>query len=465
MPDTRMIGGNKEVMNVKYDINAKAATSATLGQKELLPMLQSLLAERFKLKTHMEAREMPLSDLVLARSDGRLGPALKPSKSDCSNMEELNAKRAEVGGQGRFRVAHAEDRVSSSHARSRRPCRRPANISMHGDGQEMKTLADVLSQFTGKYVRDKTGLTGLYDFDIRLDIQLLMSLVQKMGVNVPAGALANIPQADGSSLMTALNEQLGLKLESRAGPGTSCLDSVEAPPGLSPRSVRNASAYTPVESRMVALHSARKSEPGPSTQLTLGQDSASFDPQCDKVSLPIMKLVCIAVAALLTTIMAGSAGAQGRGGIPVPALPDQPWEYQTANAKIRVRVLTPGLENPWSLEFLPDASILITERNGRLRHFKDGKLSGPVAGLPPVVSDNFISGLHDIKLHPNFAQNRCLWVYNKGDAPLQHPASLLAGRGSAAAVAAAAVRWRRARNARPPVWFSMAPHTAKSRTS
>ena len=126
--------------------------------------------------------------------------------------------------------------------------------------------------------------------------------------------------------------------------------------------------------------------------------------------------LCIAVAALLSTIMTGPAGAQGRGGIPVPALPDQPWDYQTANAKIRVRVLTAGLENPWSLEFLPDASILITERNGRLRHFKDGKLSGPVPGLPAVVADNFISGLHDVKLHPDFAQNRLVyWVYNKGE--------------------------------------------------
>ena len=135
----------------------------------------------------------------------------------------------------------------------------------------------------------------------------------------------------------------------------------------------------------------------------------------------------IAVAALLSVIMAGLADAQGRGGIPVPPVPDQPWEYQTANARIRVRVLTAGLENPWSLEFLPDASILITERNGRLRHFKDGKLSAPVAGLPAVVSDNFISGLHDIKLHPNFAQNRLVyWVYNKGDAPAP-PAPAAAG--------------------------------------
>ena len=146
-----------------------------------------------------------------------------------------------------------------------------------------------------------------------------------------------------------------------------------------------------------------------------------------------MKSLCIAVAVLLYAIMAGPAGAQGRGGIPVPALPDQPWEYQTANANIRVRVLTAGLENPWSLEFLPDASILITERNGRLRHFKDGKLSGPIAGLPEVVSDNFISGLHDVKLHPDFAKNRLVyWVYNKADAPAPAAAAPAAGGPAAA---------------------------------
>jgi glucose/arabinose dehydrogenase len=128
------------------------------------------------------------------------------------------------------------------------------------------------------------------------------------------------------------------------------------------------------------------------------------------------RLLRTAVIAATLTVISLPASAQRPGGVTAAPLPDEPWEYQTADANIRVSVLTDGLENPWSLEFLPDASILITERNGRLRHFKDGVLSGPVPGLPEVVADNFISGLHDIKLHPDFERNYLIyWVYNKSD--------------------------------------------------
>ncbi|MGD8339661.1 MAG: PQQ-dependent sugar dehydrogenase [Gammaproteobacteria bacterium] len=122
----------------------------------------------------------------------------------------------------------------------------------------------------------------------------------------------------------------------------------------------------------------------------------------------------IVASGLLLAVVAVPAMAQPGRGVAAAPLPDEPWEYQTAAGPIRVSVLAGGLENPWSLEFLPDDSILITERNGRLRHFKDGVLSGPVRGLPEVQADNFISGLHDIKLHPDFDANNLLyWVYNK----------------------------------------------------
>ena len=100
---------------------------------------------------------------------------------------------------------------------------------MHGDGQEIKQLIEMLSQMTGRPVRDKTGLTGRYDFDMKMDLQAVLAMAQRMGMNMPAAA-ANIPQSDGSSLMTALNEQLGLKLDSvRAPVDVLVIDSVEAP--------------------------------------------------------------------------------------------------------------------------------------------------------------------------------------------------------------------------------------------
>jgi uncharacterized protein (TIGR03435 family) len=106
----------------------------------------------------------------------------------------------------------------------------PTNISVHGDGQEIKQLIELLTQMTGRHVRDKTGLTGRYDFDMKLDLQALLAMAQGMGMNVPAGAAANIPQSDGSSIMTALNEQLGLKLDSTRAPvDVLVIDSVEAP--------------------------------------------------------------------------------------------------------------------------------------------------------------------------------------------------------------------------------------------
>ena len=212
--DAQLTGGPPALLAAKYDITARAAGTATLAMKELPQLLRSLLADRFKLKTHTESRELPLYDLVLARSDGRLGLNLKPSKSDCSKADELVAEQG---------AALAKGDVASVMGKPG-PCMvttdtsgGPLNLMMRADGQEMKQVVEILSQLTGRAVRDKTGLTGRYDFDMKLDLQMVLALAQRMGANIPAAA-ANIPQSDGSSLMTVLNEQLGLKLESTRGP-------------------------------------------------------------------------------------------------------------------------------------------------------------------------------------------------------------------------------------------------------
>jgi uncharacterized protein (TIGR03435 family) len=230
MQDFRIDGGPRALMGVKYDIIAKASGGATLKPKEMMPLVKNLLIARFKLKAHTESREMRIYDLVVARSDGRLGADIKPSKSDCSNADEINAKRAEAFAKGDLSAVMAKPGEVLACTLAPNVAGGPANISVHGDGQEIKQLIELLTPMTGRYIRDKTGLTGRFDFDMKLDLQTLLTMAQGMGMNIPAGAGANIPQSDGSSLMTALNEQLGLKLDSvRAPVDVLVIDSVEAP--------------------------------------------------------------------------------------------------------------------------------------------------------------------------------------------------------------------------------------------
>ena len=103
-------------------------------------------------------------------------------------------------------------------------------------------------------------------------------------------------------------------------------------------------------------------------------------------------------------------------GIQVPPLPTEPVTYHTAEGQdIRVVVLTRGLVRPWSIAFLPDGNMLVTERPGRLRLVHaDGTLEPePIAGLPEIRAVG-LSGLMDVALHPNFATNRLVYfTYTK----------------------------------------------------
>jgi len=90
------------------------------------------------------------------------------------------------------------------------------------------------------------------------------------------------------------------------------------------------------------------------------------------------------------------------------ALPAQP--YRSEEHAFRVVTLVEGLEHPWSLAFLPDGSMLVTERPGRLRMVANGKLDAkPIEGLPAVVEQGQ-GGLFDIVLHPDFEKNRFVYL-------------------------------------------------------
>lgn len=140
-------------------------------------------------------------------------------------------------------------------------------------------------------------------------------------------------------------------------------------------------------------------------------------------------------AALLTLVVTPSGKIHGQASgakaqtatLPTPPLGDGPWTFDTAEQhKLRVSVVTKGLSHPWNLTFLPGGStMLVTERAGKIRVIKDGRLDpNPVSGVPPVHAVR-LSGLMDIALHPKFSQNHWLYFTYTKDMPNEQVATAL----------------------------------------
>jgi glucose/arabinose dehydrogenase len=142
-----------------------------------------------------------------------------------------------------------------------------------------------------------------------------------------------------------------------------------------------------------------------------------------------LSLALLLVFAIASLIAISQQTVEFRNGIPVAPsglagkpLPTQPMTFNTGEGqKIRVVVVTNALENPWSIAFLPDGTQLVTERAGRLRIIRNGKLEAqPVPGGPKgyVAGESglpgAVHGYMDIALHPRFAENRYVYLtYNK----------------------------------------------------
>ena len=119
----------------------------------------------------------------------------------------------------------------------------------------------------------------------------------------------------------------------------------------------------------------------------------------------MLSRITIVVAA--GAVLAASAQAQNRASPPLLPLPETVF---SADYSIRVVELASGLENPWSMKFLPGGDMLITERPGRLRILRNGVLDPePIAGVPEVRR-TVLGGLFDVVLHPDFAPNRTIYL-------------------------------------------------------
>lgn len=212
----QVIGGPSWIDSDRFDINARA--SGTPTPQELDLMLRSLLADRFKLVAHSEQREMTLYSLLKARDDGQLGPGLRPAAVDCGPTARGRGGPPPAPGTG------APGRAAGSLLGCRAMIA-PGRLTV--GGQPLSLLATVLSTQVGRPVVDKTGLTGRYDLEL--------VFLPDGGRGGPVGLLPpGAPPApidpDAPSLFTALQEQLGLKLESGRGPvEVIVIDSVEPP--------------------------------------------------------------------------------------------------------------------------------------------------------------------------------------------------------------------------------------------
>jgi glucose/arabinose dehydrogenase len=125
-------------------------------------------------------------------------------------------------------------------------------------------------------------------------------------------------------------------------------------------------------------------------------------------------IVVVAAVVLAAAAAPGAAqnGPRQWNGVPAPELPDGPFVIHTAEEPdVRVVVVTRGLSHPWSLVFLPDGAMLVTEREGRLRVIRDGVLDPtPVAGVPEVFTGGRFTGLMEVALHPKFAENGYVYL-------------------------------------------------------
>jgi bla regulator protein blaR1 len=218
LPAFQITGGPKWIESDRFDIVAKASGDPQPGPNGpptvMFAMLRTLLADRFQLILHRETKEMAIYALVLARADGKLGPQLRPAATDCA------ALMASARGRGAPPPPPAPG--------ERMPCGMrmfPGNLS--GGSSSMVQLTNVLARFVNRTVVDRTGLTGNYD----LDLQWTPDQMPQGRGDPPPGAPA-LPAIDpnGPSIFTAVQEQLGLKLESTKGPvSVVVIDRVEHP--------------------------------------------------------------------------------------------------------------------------------------------------------------------------------------------------------------------------------------------
>jgi uncharacterized protein (TIGR03435 family) len=208
------------VTSDRFDVTAKAegdVAPTTPGQAGPIQfMMRGLLAERFGLIYHIETKEAPVFALTLAHADGKLGPKLTQSTADCAAL--FGRRGGGPGGAPPPPPGFGEKMQCGMRIG-------PGTIA--AGATPVSQLANFLSQQLGRTVLDKTGLTGNYDFEVTYTPDQPPNL---NGGPLPPGVQLPPIDPNGPSLSTAIQEQLGLKLDSQRGPVTTfVIDKISQP--------------------------------------------------------------------------------------------------------------------------------------------------------------------------------------------------------------------------------------------
>jgi uncharacterized protein (TIGR03435 family) len=208
--DNQLIGEPGWMNSDRFDIEAKVAAEDVPRLKDLKPtdrwaMLLPVFEDRFALKYHLETKDLTQYALVVAKG----GLKIKEATAGDTYANGLKGPGGGAGGAGMMRVEPGE---------------------LIGQAIPVSNLVRFLSFQFHSPVVDKTGLTGKYDIDLKWTPDETDGSMMRPPGSAPPEAANAPPPAAGPSIFTALEEQLGLKLEAHKEPGDAIvIDHIEQP--------------------------------------------------------------------------------------------------------------------------------------------------------------------------------------------------------------------------------------------